>query len=214
MIAVLWSELSAWGAGRSRQTLCTAVCVLASIGCLAMLRPEACLEGLTGVALWVGYLAGREIWSPVSAWKWVHRAGLPPGLVVAGRLLAAGLICLAHTFAVLPLLVLMTLVWGVPAAVLLEVGLIVLAGSGISAAFGLLGLHLGIGEDGFFSNILVTGWLILTAILPWFRPVNPFIQVWRALETAGLPRLLPSAGLFAILAWLAALLLRREVRPA
>lgn len=211
MIAVLWSELSGWGTKPSRWTLGTAVCVLAAIGSLTMLRPEACLEGLTGIILWVGYLAGREVWSPVSAWKWVHRVGLPPGPVVAGRLLAAGLICLVHAFAVLPLLVLMALVWGVPVAILLGTGLAMLAGAGISAALSLLGLYLGIGEDGSLSKIMVTGWLILTAIFPWFRPVNPFYQVWWTMETVNLSWLPPSAGLLALLTWLASIKLRREV---
>ena len=212
MIAVLWSELAGWGSRYSRQTLCAAVCGSATIGALTMLRPEACLEGLTGVIIWVGFLAGRQVWSPVAAWEWISRTGIAPGLVVTARVAAACLVCLAHLLAVLPFLVFMALVWGVPVAVFLEAGLILLTGAVVACTLGLLGPHLGLGEDAFFGNVLVSGWLILTAMIPWLRGVNPFYLVWRAIEAPDPRRLLPGAGLAVFLIWLAAFILRREVR--
>ncbi|HEX7712415.1 MAG TPA: hypothetical protein VF531_00210 [Bacillota bacterium] len=182
MIAVLLLELSDWSRKSGWRTMYLAILAMGLIGFLLALRPEWCCELLTVIMIWCGLTAGEEYRDPLKNREGITASSLDPWQVLVGKILAALVIGLLHLLAVLPAVVLMVTLWGVPWWILAQVALV----SG-SAMIAIAGLSIFIynlwGNDAdLFFRLGVGAWMAFTVFfqpLQWF---NPFILVWRGLQ--------------------------------
>lgn len=183
MIAVILSEISGWLKNESRVNISVLVALLGVIGSFTLLRPEFCLELITGVILWVAIRTGEESWSEFWVKDWVKRANLSLRTVIIGKVLATTVICLIQIAFILPVLVIMQVLWGFMWLQLVNALLMITIAATIAAGLGLCGSSLGKEGESGLTGALVIVWLLATAFPPLLRLVNPFYFVWQIFDS-------------------------------
>lgn len=213
MIPVLLLELSDWNRKTGWSSLCLIIVAVTLIGVFLTLAPEWCCEVLTGILIWIGFKAGEEDRYSFKSREGISANHLQPWQILCGKIAAVLVIEWLHLLVVLPALVLMVAIWGVPWGTLAEVALIV--GIAMIAMAGLSALLLNHSENevdlGLYLGVGV--WLMITFFLQPLQWFNPFILVWRALQPGkglAIGWLLPNLGLALCLWFINNLLLRRE----
>ncbi len=213
MIAVLLSEMAGWLKNQSRTTLTPMLIVFGIAGSFSFLRPEICLEILIALIIWLATKAGKQSWSEFRAQDWVKRTHLPLRTVVFGKTLAAFGVCLLHLAVVFPVLMIMVTLWGFTWGQLMNMLLLTIITALIGIGLGLCGSSMGEKEEDFRTGVPVALWLIITAIIPMLRPINPFCTAWNVMvSNTGLPLwiLTIDLGIAASSVWTAERLFRRE----
>ncbi|HHU82334.1 MAG TPA: hypothetical protein GXZ26_04980 [Firmicutes bacterium] len=198
MIAVAWADLNAWSSRRARFSLLAVSACLTAAGILFRLRPELWGQALTISLLWVGWQVGAEKWIRLKSWDWIRQERLGIARIVAGKFTAALLLIILHALPALPLLVTMVYVWGIPWVRLFRLVIFIMTASWLIAALIFLADHMiWLGQQ--VTRILLGGgWLVLSAAVPFLRPLNPFIFTGRLLLPGPLASIVP--GLLANLA--------------
>jgi hypothetical protein len=212
MIAVVWGDLKAWSSGRARFSLLIVAAGLTAAGIFYRLQPELWGRVLTAGLLWAGWQAGAEKWVRLKSWDWIRQERLGIGRIVAGKLVAALVLIICHALPVLPLLVTMAYVWGIPGVRLCRAVIFILSASWFFAALIFLAGHLiwlGVQEA---RLLLGGGWLVLSAIIPFLHPLNPFLFAEKLLLPGPLANILPGLLVNLVLTFLSALLLWRYNR--
>lgn len=181
MIAVMISEIAGWLKHEFRSTITVMVIVISLAGSLSFLRPEFCMETLALFLIWVAIKAGEEEWSEYSLREWEKRTGLSLRNLIMGKALAVLIVCSIHLMFVAPLLVIMLILWGVSWLQLVNAVFTILITSMIVTGFGLCGAYLGKDEVNHFTGIMIVFWIILTGLIPFIRPLNPFYFIWNVL---------------------------------
>ena len=143
---------------------------------------------------------------PVEIMGQIRQERLGIGRIVTGKLVAALVLIIFHALPALPLLVTMAYVWGIPGVRLCRAVIFILSASWFFAALVFLGGHLiwlGVQEA---RLVLGGGWLVLSAIIPFLHPLNPFLFAEKLLLPGPLANILPTPGqpgisLSALLLW-------------
>jgi hypothetical protein len=217
MIAVLVSELASWNLKGSRHTFGIVIGCLAFIGSVTMLQPVLCFEVLTICLIWVALMAGKQRWSEVNLWQWIDSANITKSQFIVGKFFAINLIILAHIFVVLPVLIIMVLLWGIPLFTLFNTVLAMLLGVFITISFSLSRFNFILLEDESLGTFLVFCWLLTSFIIPQLRPMNTIYQIWMILspEKNFQPQLyfLINFGIGALIMFFAQFTMRRKVAP-
>lgn len=178
MIAVVLSEMMGWLKNQSRMTLTALWIIFGIAGSFSFLRPEFCLEVLIAFIIWLGAKGGNQSWSQFWARDWVKRTNLTLRAVVIGKTLASFGVSLIHLAAVFPVLIMMLILWGFTWMQLLHIILVNMVAALIAIGLGLSGSFLeGSGKD-YLNGLPTAAWLILTAVIPMLRPLNPFYTTW------------------------------------
>jgi hypothetical protein len=209
MIAVVWADLKAWSSGRAKFSLLIVAAGLTAAGILYRLQPELWGRVLTVCLLWAGWQVGAERWVQLKSWDWIRQERLGIGRIVTGKLVAALVLIIFHALPALPLLVTMAYVWGIPGVRLCRVVIFILTASWFFAALIFLAGHLiwlGVQEA---RLLLGGGWLVLSAIIPFLHPLNPFLFAEKLLLPGSLASILPGLLANLVLAFFSALLLWR-----
>lgn len=178
MIAVMLSEIVGWLKNQSRMTLTLLWIIFGIAGGFSLLRPEFCLEILTAFVIWLATKAGNQSWSEFWVRDWVKRTNLPLRTVVIGKVFASLGVCLFHLAAVFPILIMMLILWGFTWMQLLNIILLNVVSASIVIGLSLCGSSLEGTEADFLTGFPVAVWLILTALIPMLRPLNPFYKTW------------------------------------
>lgn len=209
MIAVAWADLNAWSSERAKFSLLTVYAVLTAAGIFFRLRPEVWGQALNICLLWVGWQVGAEKWSLLKSWDWIRQERLSTARIIAGKLTAASVLIILHALPALPLLILMVHVWGIPWVRLIRVEAVILTASWLIAAFIFLADHLiWLGQQ--VARILLGGgWLVLSAAVPFLRPLNPFFLAGRLLLPGPVVSILPCLLANLVLTVFSALILWR-----
>ncbi len=183
MIAVVISEIAGWLKEESRTTISIMVIIIGLIGSFSFIRPEFCLETLAAIILWVAIKAGNENWSEFTLQDWVKRTKLSLRNLIIGKVLAALTVYWIHLIFIFPVLIIMKILWGFTWFQLANVLLTILIAALIVTGFGLCGSCLKKDEENVIASILIGVWIVLTALIPFIRPFNPFYYIWNALAS-------------------------------
>jgi MFS family permease len=186
MISIIWSELRMWEQVYAQKTLGTVLRFVAVITAISIVRPEMFFSGAIFSGLYLGLLAGKHTWSPAKPWEWTGRGGLPPLLVIGGKIIAVVLICLVHLIVLTPVAILTSALWGIPAWVLAYAVLAILMGAATTSAWAMMGHYLSLG-NGSLADLFAVGWFAATLIVPPFRLVNPLWLAWVILNPEKTP---------------------------
>lgn len=138
---------------------------------------------LTIYFVWLGWQDGTQKWNESKFLKTtrIKKTGLVPWF--GGKHLGFLVISFIHGLLLLPMLLLITLLWGMPPSVCLSM-------LGIAIASGALTLTLCFltqWSDNFFgamvSVTILILWLLSGYYLPFLAPVNPFMQILSLVDT-------------------------------
>ncbi|HEX2953744.1 MAG TPA: hypothetical protein VHR47_07145 [Bacillota bacterium] len=214
MIAVIIADLGAWIKRGSRPSLAIILGMLAIIAGVTYFRPEAIGEFFTLAVIWAGLFAGEERWGNPEVWRWVSRGEFLPLRVMTAKSVAIILLYLLLMAAILPILVLARMVWGVPIDRLWLLFWAWLMTMETSFALGITA-HYFRDQNPYFGSILTIVGLVTTALVPWLQPVNPFIRVWKIIGSVNpgdqgvfiIANLVAMIGMLTLVGWR----LRREV---
>ncbi|NLZ43930.1 MAG: hypothetical protein GX894_03650 [Clostridia bacterium] len=209
MIAVVWADLRAWSSERAKPSLLIVAAGLTAAGIFYRLQPELWGRVLIICLLWAGWQAGAEKWVRLKSWDWIRQERLGIARIVVGKLIAALVLIIFHTLPALPVLVTMTYVWGIPWVRLCRAVIFILTASWFFAALIFLASHLvwlGVQEA---RVLLGGGWLVLSAIIPFLHPLNPFLFTEKLLLPGPLVSIFPGLLTNLALMFFSALLLWR-----
>ncbi len=185
MTPVFISELKEWLENYSRYTLTGISAVIAFSAVIYTGRPESCLTVLFICFVIMGYQTGREKWHKVKLEEWLSGIKLSILPVITGKIAGIIVIGLIHIIVLLPLWLFMHVVWGIKLVSFIMIFPALLSGLAASACLTLSGDMLShINEDSliyekdsFMRRFLIALWLILTVIVPVFRPACPLFQI-------------------------------------
>lgn len=216
MIAVMISEIAGWLKQESKTTISVMVIIIGLVGCFSFVRPEFLMESLTGIFIWVAIKAGNENWSEFLIREWLTRTKLSLRSVIIGKEIAVLIINLIHLLFVLPVFIIMLILWGFTWWQLLNVLLNILIAALIVTGFGLCGSCLRKDEENIIASILISVWIVLTALLPLLRNLNPFYLTWKVLVSDIKPSIffihIFNLGLVGTFTCMAGYFFRKEVR--
>lgn len=178
MMRVFWEEWRS-GAVFSRRRLLPALLAGAALVLLiTQFQPGALALVLVAGALVGGTLSGTGRWNQVGARDWVGLEATRPLTYLSGKIIGFLSLALAWGLFFLPLVLMVTLSWGIPWTSL-GICSLWLVGAALGAqAIGQVVLW-GTGEfSKIVGSILVFLWAAATLQAPGLRELNPFWQVW------------------------------------
>jgi hypothetical protein len=187
MMRVLWEE---WRGGNRFSSV--RVVPLLLFGTLAALlitefQPGSVFLVLVLAGLAGGVLSGTQRWNQVLARDWVGLEGTGPLVYGVGKVAGWLLLLAAWTACLLPPLVLVTLVWGVPPGVI-GAGLAWTLAAAIGAQAIGHAVTWGTGEfQRILGSILVFLWIAASLQVPEAQAFNPLWQVWNLFHDPGRP---------------------------
>jgi len=187
MMRVVWEE---WrGGNRFSSTRVAPLVVFAVLLTLLVtqFQPGSFFLVLVLAALVGGVLSGTQRWNQVLARDWVSVEGTSPLVYCLGKLTGFLLVLGAWSLCLLPPLVLVALVWSLPAEVAFE-GLAWTLAAGVGAqAMGHL-VTWGTGEfQRLLGGIFAFLWVAGSLQVPDASRYNPVWQVWRLFHDPGTP---------------------------
>lgn len=178
MMRVFWEEWRS-GAAFSRRRLLPALLAGAALLLLVtQFQPGALALVLVVGALVGGTLSGTGRWNQVAARDWVGLEATAPLAYLSGKVTGLILLSLAWAVFFLPLILLVSLSWGVPWTSLAVGALWITAAALGAQAMSQVTLW-GTGEfSKIMGSILVFLWAAATLQAPGLRQLNPLWQVW------------------------------------
>jgi hypothetical protein len=215
MIAIIVSELKQWSDKYSRQTLGTLILSVTLFSCLAGLRPELFLTGVTIALIWLGIRAGDQAWSEVELDNWLIKAGLTPLQAISGKMFVTCIIVLCHYFILWPIISLMTVLWGVEWWIVVGINVLILIITLLVTSFSLV-FKPSEGSNMIINCLFLFCLLLITFITPYLRFVNPFYQIWMLSEPGFTTRIgvciLVNLGLLLLMNGILFLFMTKEVK--
>jgi hypothetical protein len=177
MVAVIVSGFKHWNAQYRRQTLGVLFLSVTVFGCFTGLRPEMLFSGIALAFIWLGLRTGDQSGGEVEVENWLTKAGLSPFRIICGKMLAALMVDLLHFFLILPVMVLMTMLWGVGWWIVAELNLLILIFTLLVTSFSMFF------RPTEYANLVVnaifiSGLLLITYVAPHLKHINPFYPIW------------------------------------
>ena len=173
MMRVFWEEWRVVGRFSFLNLLPILAAAVAAFLLLTQFQPGALFVALAAMALVGGSISGTQRWNTVPAWVWVGTEDVSPLAYTLGKVAGFLLILVTWIAFVLPPLLLVSLLWGLPWQVLATSLVWVLAG-GLAAQA--LAHVVTWGESDYAKLIvatLVLSWLIASLQHPLTRGLNP-----------------------------------------
>jgi hypothetical protein len=216
MIAIIVADFKHWSARYCRRSLGTVILCVTLFGCFTGLRPEFCLIGFMAGFIWLGILAGDQTWSETKIESWVINTRLTPVQIVSGKILGTSFILFLHYLMMLPIIFLMTVLWGIGWLEIVEITLLMFIAALIVTGFGLIAWLLHVIDNFLISRILVISWFLIAIAVPQIRFVNPFYQIWMitapAINQQIWAGIFVNLGWLLLIIWITVLFLKMEVR--
>lgn len=213
MVSIIISEINGWNASHSRRTLAVLMAAAALSGIFFFLRPEICLVILSGVFIWIGLVAGKQSWSEATIDGWAIHGKQTPVWIMTGKIIATWIITLIHFVILLPVLILINAVWGIPWMIIGEVLFGFWVTTGLMAVLGMLGT-LSFGDISEFPRKLFSALFLVATCIPGFQLCNPLFQILNIVTSGspgGLLQFIPNLILIFLSLIVAQLCFRREV---
>lgn len=182
MFAYMVAEWRDWVKEHMARTVVSGVVIIALIGAFVSAQPAIVMTAVCLESLWLGWYLGNRYWPGSRERSRAVHGKLPAAQAVAGKVGAAFLIGAVHALAILPAIIMTSVVWGIGAGATL-LCLLVSFGSFLTAlGFGFLFSLTLSGGEGFVGTIAMVAWLLATAVVAPLRAANPFIQLWQCMS--------------------------------
>jgi hypothetical protein len=184
MMGFILVELGEWRTKLMQRTIFIAAIALGLTALIGPLHPLSLSLVTTAIFIVAGWAEGCDYLSSDDSRRRMLAFPITAGRMGAAKVLASFSICFLLFLALSPLMAASAIAWGLSLWALASLLVSWLCAFFLAASAGFFSSIAMERSRGFVGLFMVVVWILVSFIVDWMRPANPFLQAWRIMGFA------------------------------